>query len=173
MDILGASLAQGGRASSYGAIAYSPTTGRYGWSCRAPERATAEKIAINSCGTADATIVVWGGDTHLALALGDGQAYGSAWDANRSRAEQKALETCSRYGTNCRVALQIDTRRKLEQPGQRRRGRQIRAVVLAVIAAAFAGGAIYDLVSGGTSPWPSLVLAIVIGVVALTQARLR
>lgn len=166
MDIAGAAMARSMRRPSYGAIAYSPATGRYGWSYKADERATAENLAIQSCGAADAITLVWGSDVYLALALGEGGAYGSAWNTRRAAAEQQALQVCSRSGTNCQVALVFDTRR---DPTSRRGSRRVRGVILAVIAVAFALGAAYDLASGKVDARPSLVIAIVAGLLAAYQ----
>ena len=94
---------------SYGAIAYSPSTARYGWSYRASDRATAEKVALEKCGTNDASILVWGNSTYLALAVADGGAYGWAWDAKPRAARKRALSECT--GPNPRIAVLFDTRR--------------------------------------------------------------
>ena len=173
MEIAGAAIAQGMHTSSYGAIAYSPATGRYGWSYKAAERATAERMAIDSCGAADAIILVWASDAHVALALGDGRVYGSAWGADRARAEQLALQSCRGHGTNCQVAVLFDTRRGPKNPGSQRRWRRIRAVIFAVIAVVFASGALYDRVSGYADARASLVIALLVGLMALHQARRR
>ena len=45
-------------AKSYGAIAYSRSTGRYGWSYSADSREAAENSALRHCQAADAAIVV-------------------------------------------------------------------------------------------------------------------
>lgn len=173
MDIAGAALARGMHTPTYGAIAYSHATGRYGWSYKAAGRESAEKIAIDSCGAGDATILVWSSGGYLALALGDGRSYGSAWDADRARAEALALEICRRSGSNCHVALIFDTRREPKDPARQRFSRRIRAVILSVIAVVFAGGALYDLLTGYADPRPGLVIAVIAGLAAVYQARPR
>src|SRR5205809_1353261 len=70
MEIAGAAGAFGGQL--YGAIAYSPSTGRHGWSSRARDQATAERTALDYCAAPDARIAVGGYNTHLALAVADG-----------------------------------------------------------------------------------------------------
>jgi serine/threonine-protein kinase len=94
---------------SFGAIAYSPSTGRYGWSYQAIDRPTAERIAIDSCGASDAMVVVWGTKAFLALAIADAGAYGWGWDETPSGAQQRALAGCQ--GANPRIAVVFDTRR--------------------------------------------------------------
>jgi hypothetical protein len=64
----------------------SRSTGRWGWSYQAQDRASAEVMACASCGTADAIAVGWGRDTYIALVLGGNKGYGFAWDGLPQRA---------------------------------------------------------------------------------------
>src|SRR4051812_42811771 len=46
-------------AANYGAVAYSPGTGKYGKSQKCPTRELAERAAIADCGTDDARALTW------------------------------------------------------------------------------------------------------------------
>lgn len=97
----------------YGAIAYSPTTGRHGWSFGASYRAHAETAALASCrgsGQAwggDAQVVCWGLNTFLALAIGDGGDFDYASNDFPQLAGWQALRKCHSRAANCRVAIQV------------------------------------------------------------------
>ena len=119
----------------YGAIAYSPSTGRYGWCCKAQDRATAERIALDWCGKKDARIAVWASNAHLALAVADGGVYAWAWDANRRIAKQRALEGCS--GTNARIPVIFDTRRGRGLPWMKQRRHWLLCLVIALVIPGF------------------------------------
>ena len=93
----------------FGAIAFSQSTRRYGWSYRAADRPGAERIALQGCQADDARILVWGSNTFLALALADNGAFGWSWDASRRKAGERAVANCA--GPNPRIVLLYDTRR--------------------------------------------------------------
>lgn len=92
---------------AYGTIAYSPSTGRYGWSAKADDRWSAERTAVNCVGAGDASPVVWGRSCYLALAIADGGQYGQAWADSEAHAEDAALSACD--GVNPRIAMVIGT----------------------------------------------------------------
>ena len=76
--------------ADYAAIAYSSSTGKYGYSYGYSSRARAENAALNNCSGDDAVIVVWVENGYAALALGDERgAYGTGW-STRSRADAEA-----------------------------------------------------------------------------------
>lgn len=89
--------------STWGAIAYSPQTGRYGWSSRKLNQAEAEQAALSFVGASDARVVCCGSNTILALALSDERGYGYAWGHRPQSVEREALYHCQ--GTNCRIVL--------------------------------------------------------------------
>src|SRR5205814_6412070 len=64
---------------TFAAIAYSESTGRYGYSYGYSTRAAAENRAISECNADDASILVWGRNAYVALATSDNGAYGYAW----------------------------------------------------------------------------------------------
>lgn len=87
----------------YGAIAYSPSTGRIGWDWRRGSWNEAAQNALFQCGVG-AEIVISGGG-YMALALGSGGAWGTGRGTDPKKAKQEALANCSRYGTGARIAL--------------------------------------------------------------------
>jgi hypothetical protein len=91
---------------TYAAIAYSESTGRYGYSYGYSTRAAAENRAISECNTDDAQILVWGRNAYVALALSDEGAYGWAWASSEGQAKRLALQKCRDYGgTSARIAV--------------------------------------------------------------------
>jgi len=94
---------------STGAIAYAPTTGRWGYSS-GYGRGDASR-AVNYCGDQNAKVFVdpqkcsW-----MALALGDDKdAYGWAYAGNRIDAENSALAECRKQTKNAKIAVSFCT----------------------------------------------------------------
>ena len=92
-----------------GVIAYSTTTGRWGYSCgygRADETR-----AVNACGAPDAKIVSEHKIGWMALAVSDDDksAYGWGWAGNRADAENNALEQCRKLTQNAKIAVSFCT----------------------------------------------------------------
>ena len=96
-------------AANYGAIAYSPSTGKFGKSRNHPTRAAAEKAAVADCAAADARALTWAyNGHHCALAVDPGNpavhGYGSGRTA--AQAQASALAECRKRSKNpdgCRV----------------------------------------------------------------------
>ena len=93
----------------YGAIAFSRSTRRYGWSYGAADRSAAERTALAHCHSSDAAILAWGQHTFLALALADHRAYGWSWDSARNNAARRAITGCA--GPTPRIVLLFHTTR--------------------------------------------------------------
>jgi hypothetical protein len=77
-------------AEKYGAIAYSPATGKYGYSSDCATRAGAEKLALSNCIASDARIAIWVKDGWAALYRNSNGAWHSAWSGN-SRQEAESI----------------------------------------------------------------------------------
>lgn len=60
----------------YGALSYSPKTGKYGYSWNHTTRAAAEKAALAECKADDAKIVTWVKFGWAALVIAEDNAYG-------------------------------------------------------------------------------------------------
>ena len=95
--------------TSYGALAYSRSTGRQGHSYGWADQASAERAAVDACATADARVQYWGFNIYIALAVADNGAYGFAGDESSTRAQLKAAQACD--GPNVRINLLFHTRR--------------------------------------------------------------
>jgi hypothetical protein len=78
--------------ADYGAIAYSPSTQKYGYSYNCYSLAEARLVALQNCPVSDAKVVVWVHNGWAALAVNDTGAYGWGWsNYSRARAEAFAL----------------------------------------------------------------------------------
>jgi hypothetical protein len=88
-------------AGTFCAIAFSTSTGRYGHAEGWNTRAQAERRALAACGTSDARVVGWVNNGYVALAVGDGFAWGTGFGATAEIARAKALRNCR--GRNARV----------------------------------------------------------------------
>ena len=64
----------------YAAIAYSTTTGDYGYAWDHSSLGSAKAAALNNCKAEDAEIVGWVCDGWLVLAIGEEYSYGVAWE---------------------------------------------------------------------------------------------
>ena len=80
---------------SYAALAYSPSTGRWGYGNGYPTRAQATTRALAECGQSDA-VTKWCKNAWIALALSDKSpgGYGWAWATTASAARSRALREC-------------------------------------------------------------------------------
>ena len=88
---------------NYGAIAFSQSTGNYGFSYDYDSRASAEARAREKCGDHNCTVVLWFVNACGALATGDGNAYGTGWASSRREAENIAMSNCRGEASGCSV----------------------------------------------------------------------
>ncbi|OAI46170.1 hypothetical protein AYO44_11790 [Planctomycetaceae bacterium SCGC AG-212-F19] len=95
---------------TYAAIAYSPSTGKYGYASNYGSRWSAQNAALRNCPVADAKIVTWVHNGFCALALGDdvsawgiGYSYGDG--ATNTNAKQRALNECSKRSNGARIVV--------------------------------------------------------------------
>jgi hypothetical protein len=115
MLILAVSQADGrhtwyGDPDTFAAIAYSPSTGRYGYSYNYRSRSAAEKAALEHLPLPDARIVCWVQAGICALALGDDKSvWGVGWiygnGARTEDARKGAVEDCGKRTTHPYLAL--------------------------------------------------------------------
>ncbi|MEM7226221.1 MAG: DUF4189 domain-containing protein [Pseudomonadota bacterium] len=100
-------------ATSFGAIAYSPSTGGYGYATEYRSRARAEHIALGECAAysdgADCQVLVWFRNHCGALAASDDGAYGSAYAAALDAARHQALDYCQAEtdGGDCEILVAV------------------------------------------------------------------
>ena len=93
-------LGGGAGADNYGAIAYSPSSGEYGYSYEFETQGEAERRALAECASAggeQCEIVVWFNQACGAIAKSDTGAWGADWGESRAEAEAKATAICDRY----------------------------------------------------------------------------
>jgi hypothetical protein len=88
---------------TYAAVAFSPSTGAYGYGWNLATRGQAERTALSKCTGDDARIVGWVQGGWLVLAIGDNKTYGVGWEygdgADRAVAARRAIDEChSRKG---------------------------------------------------------------------------
>jgi hypothetical protein len=95
---------------TFAAIAYSQSTGRFGYSYNYRSRAEAESEALRHCGAPDAQIACWVNNGFCALAFGDdrstwgvGYYYGSG--STNNDAEVRALAEARARTTNVYIAV--------------------------------------------------------------------
>jgi len=93
---------------TYAAIAYSESSGRYGYSYGYGNRAGAEDRAITECKADDAKVVIWCRNAYAALAVSDEGAYGYAWATTERQAKAIASQKCRDFGgVNVRIAVSV------------------------------------------------------------------
>jgi hypothetical protein len=90
----------------WAALAWSPSTGRYGYSCGWLSEVNARRVALKNCNARDAQVVYYVGNGYLAVAQGDDPlaiGYGGAKTAAEAKAI--ALRECRKRTTNCSIAV--------------------------------------------------------------------
>jgi hypothetical protein len=95
--------------TTYGAIAYSPDSGNYGYSQNYDSRGQAEGHAKRECGKGDCEIAAWFYNSCGALATDDDEgSWGGAQGGNEARARQAAVARCVREGgKKCKVVASV------------------------------------------------------------------
>jgi serine/threonine-protein kinase len=92
----------GGR-TKFGAIAYSKSTGKTGYSYGYNDIQSANQRATNGCGESDCEVnaVFWNGCGALAKGRDGGTAWATA--GSRSAAESRALRECNSVDSDCKI----------------------------------------------------------------------
>lgn len=106
-----AALAQSVGAASYGAIAFSPRNGAFGYSYNYGTRDEAEARALRECRVrgGGCRLMVWFRNACGALAVGEGYAYGWAWASSRGEARGRAMEECRARTRGCDIRVLVCT----------------------------------------------------------------
>ncbi len=92
LTFIGSTFASG----PFCAIAYSPSTGRWGHGEGYPNRASAETRALAECSTYDARVVVWVHHGYASLAVDNSYGrYGVGYGASLARAKRNAIRGCN------------------------------------------------------------------------------
>ena len=93
-------------AGPFGAIAYSPATGRYGYSWNFQSRTAAQNAALRKCGIRDCRVVSWFRNACGSLATSR-YGWGAAANVNLYQAQNTAIRGCSNYGPGCQVVRTV------------------------------------------------------------------
>ena len=94
------------RRETYGAIAYSPDGGDYGFSFGYGSRAEAEKRAKSECGKTDCEIAAWFSNSCGALAVGDDGTWAGGNGNSERAARADAMSDCVKDGgKKCEVLI--------------------------------------------------------------------
>ncbi len=95
--------------STYAAVAYSSSTGSYGYAWNYGTRGEAEQVALSRRTAADARIVGWAQGGWLALAIGENNAYGVGWEygdgATNTVAQRRAIDECHSHSEKVRTLI--------------------------------------------------------------------
>lgn len=97
------------QAAGFGAIAYSPFTGHWGWSRNYESRSTAEHVALLECrvrSSRGCRVAVHFRNACGALAIGpDG--WGTGWGVTRARAQSEARGVCGQHSRACTIRMTV------------------------------------------------------------------
>jgi hypothetical protein len=94
----------------FGAIAYAPSTGRYGYSYGKDCLATAEVVAAGNCLGPDRRVVVWVANGYAALAVNHNGGYGAAWSTTcQADADQAALNFAGGPACGAHIVCEMAT----------------------------------------------------------------
>jgi hypothetical protein len=101
--------------NKYGAIAYSSSTGAYGYSYNNTSKYSANRRAIRSCriraSKKDCKVVIGFKNACGALAKGYNRGFGYGSSVQKTIAKHNALNVCRRYTNRCRVIRTVCTDR--------------------------------------------------------------
>jgi hypothetical protein len=90
----------------YAALAFSTSTGKYGYTSGWLSDSNARRVALKNCKAEDARVLVVVGNGYAALALGDDRTvYGYGYGETASEAKQHALKNARARTTNCYTAV--------------------------------------------------------------------
>jgi Domain of unknown function (DUF4189) len=87
---------------TFGSIAYSPSTGKLGWSYGFGDGDAAKAAAVSACGVGDCAWQVVEQNEYAVIATGTGGP-AVAWNTDYATAEADALAACAAKGTGCIV----------------------------------------------------------------------
>jgi serine/threonine-protein kinase len=94
----------------YAAVAFSPSTGAYGYGNGYATKAEAIQRARRECGESDA-VTKWARNAWLALAVSGDGGYGSGWGTTAGKAREMAVESCLQHNAEAKVVVCISAYR--------------------------------------------------------------
>ncbi|MFO0554970.1 MAG: DUF4189 domain-containing protein [Polyangiaceae bacterium] len=90
------------KADKFGALAFSDSTGKYGWAADRASREEAEDAAIGFCEVKDCRPIVWFKNSCGAIARGDDRVvYYAYGQTSREESERVAIDRCQEHTTKC------------------------------------------------------------------------
>ncbi len=90
----------------WAAFAYSPSTGKYGYTYGWLAQSNAKRAALKNCKAVDAKLIAVVGNYYLALAKGDDETvYGYGYSTDAADAKAIALRECRKRTSNCYIAF--------------------------------------------------------------------
>jgi Domain of unknown function (DUF4189) len=102
----GSGGSHGSSFTTYGAIAYSPGSGAFGYSNNYANRSSAEKRALSDCGKADCVVASWFYNDCGAVAISGDGSWGGGHGPKLDSARDDAEKACARQGgTSCEVKI--------------------------------------------------------------------
>jgi hypothetical protein len=106
--LLAAATPEAHAADMYAAVAFSPSTGRWGYANGYTTRAAAMARARAECGARDA-LVKWTKNAWISLAVSDRSAggYGWAWASTAGQARANAVAQCLRHNPDAREVVTV------------------------------------------------------------------
>lgn len=110
-------MASAAAADTYCGIAFSQSTGVFGYSYNQRSQEAARSVAVRNCnnrsGKRDAASYT-ARNAWAALAVGKGNGYGWGWGTSKAIAESHALKSCAKHtaGGRIRMSLSSSTARK-------------------------------------------------------------
>ena len=113
--IVGCALFLGGSAQAgpndrYAAVAYSPSTGSYGYGNGYTTKSAAIARARRECGEPDA-VAKWARNAWVALAVSRNGGYGSGWATTAAKARQLAVKSCLQHNADAKVLVCVSAYR--------------------------------------------------------------
>ncbi len=102
----------------YAAIAYSRSTGAYGYAYGYHTRKEAEDEALKRCDAEDAQVLTWGQNRWIALARASDNSYGHAGADTESEAQKTALSYCGEHSDDCEIVVSIYANHKGLKPAR-------------------------------------------------------
>ncbi len=87
----------------FGAFAFSPSTGQYGWVKNAGDEGSASSGAVSGCAVDDCQPVVVFAQC-AAISVGDNYGMGFSTAETIAKSEETALARCDEFTTNCIVS---------------------------------------------------------------------
>lgn len=102
----------------YAALAYSDSTGAYGYAHGYESREEAEQEAIRRCNQSDARVLTWARNQWICLVRAPNSAYGFSSQPTEEEAQREALRHCNDRGGGCQVLVLVYSHHNALKPGR-------------------------------------------------------